>query len=106
MANRNGNPQNLMPFRTGETGNPGGKPVNARNRLQGKFVNALGRRLRGTRPAAIIACREKDPGRYLAIICTLMPKQIETSRPLDELTDEELEAGISYLRLQVTAGRN
>ena len=41
MAKPNGNVSNLIPFKPGQSGNPGGRAVGARNRLQGDFLKDL-----------------------------------------------------------------
>jgi hypothetical protein len=105
MANPKGNPQNLVPFRRGESGNPGGKPVQCRNRLTGAFLAALADDFDEHGPAAIRDCRERSPARYLAIIASLLPKQLEITqdRPIEEMTDEELQAEIAWCRERALA---
>jgi|ERR1019366_5309987 hypothetical protein len=100
MANPNGNPQNLVPFRSGRSGNPGGKPVQARNRLTGAFLAALADDFDEHGRAAIQACRKRSPSRYLAIIASLLPKQLEIAqeKPIEQMTTEELEAEIAWIR--------
>lgn len=82
----------------GETLNPGGKPKAARNRLQGRFLNALADDFDAHGKQAIVNAREKDPMGYVKAIAALMPRQVEQSQPLDDLTDAELLAGIALLR--------
>jgi hypothetical protein len=94
--------ENLKPFKPGETGNPGGKPKGARNRLQGAFLNALADDFDTHGKKAIIEAREKDPMGYVKAIAALMPKQVEQTQPLDDLTDAELLAGIAFLRSRLT----
>jgi hypothetical protein len=106
MANPNGNPQNLILFRPGKSGNPGGKPAAARNRIQGRFLNALADDFAQHGVAAIAACRERTPSRYLAIVASLVPRQFDTScNPLNEWSDEELDRALAALRLQISAPR-
>lgn len=96
--------ENLKPFQPGESGNPGGKPKAARNRLQGAFLNALAADFDEHGKAAIVRAREDDPMGYVKAIAALMPKQVEQSQPLDDLTDAELTAGIALLRARLTGG--
>jgi hypothetical protein len=93
---------NLKPFKPGESGNPGGKPKASRNRLQGAFLSALADDFDEGGKAAIVAAREKDPVGYIKAIASLMPKQVEQSQPLDDLTDAELTAGIALLRSRLS----
>lgn len=84
-------------------GNPGGKPVGTRNSIQAAFLKALAADFGAHGAAAIVACREKDPGRYITIVASLLPKQAEQTLPLDEVTDAELVAGIALLRARLAA---
>jgi hypothetical protein len=98
MANPKGTPKNLKPaWEAGASPNPGGKPVGARNRLQGRFIAALADDFDRHGAAAVAAMREKDPSGYIRVIASLMPKEVEIGRVLEGLTDDELAAGISVL---------
>lgn len=102
------NPNPLPPpvehqFKPGQPpANPGGKPKGARNRLQGAFLNALADDFDLHGKKAIVEAREKDPMGYVKAIAALMPKQVEQTQPLDDLTDAELLAGIAFLRSRLT----
>jgi hypothetical protein len=84
-----------MAFKPGQSGNPGGKAQGARNKLQGKFLNALAADFEAHGKEAIEACRHEDPAAYIRAIVALMPKELEVRRPLDDLTDEQLESIIA-----------
>lgn len=102
---RMANEQNLKPpWQAGQSGNPGGKPKAARNRLQGAFINALADDFDAHGKKALEDAREKDPMGYIKAVASLMPKQVEQSQPLDDLTDAELLAGIALLRSRLTHG--
>ena len=94
---------NLNPFKTGETGNPAGKPKAARNRIQGAFLGALADDFEEHGKQAIVNAREKDPMGYVKAIVALMPKQFEQSTPMEDLTDAEIIAGIALLRSQLAS---
>ena len=96
------NPQNLKPFQPGQSGNPGGKPVNARNRLTTSYLYALAEDFEKHGVNAIVEARTKDPMGYIKAIGALMPKQIEQTQPLDDLNDTELLAAIAFLRTRLT----
>lgn len=91
-------------WKPGESGNPGGKPKAARNRIQGSFLNALADDFDTHGKKAIKDAREKDPMGYVKAIVALMPKQFEQSTPMEDLTDAELTAGIALLRARLTGG--
>lgn len=94
---------NLKSFAPGVSGNPGGKPVKARNRLQGKFLNALADDFEENGAEAIRNCRLDDPSAYIRAIVALMPKELEISRQLDDLTDDELESALIAARALAAA---
>lgn len=105
--NRNGTWQNLIPFQPRQLGNPGGKPLGARNRLSSAFVDALAADFEQYGQAAIVACREHTSARYLAIIASVVPKKLtlEPAGALGELSDDELHRIIGLLD-QVSAATN
>jgi hypothetical protein len=86
------------PWQKGVSPNPGGRPVAARTKLTARYLNALADDFEEHGKRAIIECREQKPDRYLMVIGALMPKQIEVTRPLDGLTDDELLAIAEQLR--------
>jgi hypothetical protein len=87
-------------FKPGQSGNPGGKPAGARNRLQGDFLNALADDFAKHGKKAIERMRAESPAAYVKAISGLMPKQIDMRRPLEDLTDEELAGAIEHIRRQ------
>jgi hypothetical protein len=107
MANPNGNPQNLVFFKPGQSGNPGGKPVHARNRVTGAFLTALADDFEEHGRAAIVACREQNPARYLTVVASLLPRQwsIDDARDKepDEMTTEELVVEIAAAKERALA---
>ena len=92
-------------FKPGRSPNPGGKPIGARNRLQGDFMRALSEDFAAHGKAAIAQCRMEKPDVYLRVVASLFPKGFEAQHPLEGLTDEELEAGIALLREYLIAAR-
>ncbi len=102
------NDENLKPFKPGQSGNPGGKPVGARNRLTAKFLNALADDFDEHGTEALAACREQNVGAYIKAIAALLPKEVELKRPLQEMDDAELLRAVraleSYLAAQSTGG--
>jgi hypothetical protein len=88
-------------FKPGQSGNPGGRPVGARNRLQGRFLNALAADFEEFGRAAIVRARELDPLGYIRLIAQLMPRELEISRPLEDIPEDELMAMIEALRAQI-----
>lgn len=94
---------NLKPIKPGQVLNPGGKPVGSRNRLQGNFLRDLADDFEKEGKTAIVAMRTQDPSGYIRAIVALMPKELEITRPLDEISDEQLDAAILAVRTILTA---
>lgn len=90
-------------FAPGASGNPGGKPVGSRNKLQGDFVRALASDFEQHGPEAIVAVRTDDPATYLRVIASLMPKEIDVANKFASLSDDELAAGIAALQALIAA---
>lgn len=77
MANPKGNAANLKPFKKGETGNPGGKPVGARNELSAAFLKDLLADWKASGAEAISVLRAEKPDVYVKVVAELLPKQEE-----------------------------
>jgi hypothetical protein len=89
-------------FKPGQSGNPGGIAKGTRNKLNGDFLRTLSADFDKYGKKAIEEAREKDPVGYVKVIASLVPKQVEQSQPLEDLTDAELVAGIALLRARLT----
>jgi hypothetical protein len=91
-------------FKPGQSGNPAGKPKHARNRITLAFLNALADHFDKYGKTAIDRAYKEDPVSYVKVCASLLPKQVEQSQPLDDLTDAELVAGIALLRSRLAGG--
>ena len=100
MANPNPSPNTR--FRPGDHPNPGGKPVGSKNRISAKFLSALADDFEEHGAAVIARVREESPTTYLKVVASLVPQQIEVSRPLDGLSDEEITQSIAFIRTQLS----
>lgn len=103
MANPNGVPKNLIPWKPGVSPNPGGKPVNSRNSITKKFLEVLAKDFDKNGESAIVQMRETDPSSYVRAVASLLPKEFIIERPLDGLSDDELSAAIADLRARISA---
>lgn len=96
---------NLRPIKPGEVRNPNGAAAHAKSRLNNKFVKALEKDFDEHGTDAIVLCRENDPGRYVGILASLLPKEatlnIQNQSALDDLSLEQLTtllAGLEQLQ--------
>src|SRR5262252_1077206 len=96
-----------MPFEPGRSGNPAGAPVGSRHRqqLNGEFIAALLRDFRQGGPKAIERVRRTQPASYLKILTLLCPREhkVEHRNLIKELTDEELEGMIEFIKTSLEA---
>jgi hypothetical protein len=90
-------PPHLIPY-TVKKGQPFTRPVNSRARLNAKFMAALVEDFESHGKRAIERMRIHDPSGYIKTVAFLMPKQFEQTTPMQDLTDDELERGIEFLK--------
>jgi hypothetical protein len=89
----------LKPFAPGNPG--GGRPRGAKNRLHRAFVQALHADFEEHGPAAIRICRMEDPTNYLRVIASILPRELTIETAAADLTDDELDAMIQRLRMEM-----
>jgi hypothetical protein len=71
----------------------------SRHKLQGEFIAALSNDFTRYGRSAIMRAREEDPVSYLRVIASLMPKEIELKRPLEDMPEEEILELMEKMRL-------
>ena len=81
---------NLTPWKPGQSGHPGGKPVNARNRITGKFLNDLAEHYEKNGVDALNRVCAKDPVAYINAIVRLCPTQLEATDQFEGLSNDAL----------------
>ena len=87
-------------------GHSAGRPRGARNRLQTSFLYALAEDFAEHGAAAIKLCRMEEPARYVQIIASLMPKELDIeSRVASDLDDEQLDALIEQVKAELLTKR-
>lgn len=94
----NPNPNESTRFQPGQSGNPGGKPIAARQALNAAFTKALAKDFGEHGEQAIQRAREEDPIGYVRVLAGLLPKEIEVKNSLDEISDEQLDAAITAVK--------
>jgi len=92
--------RNLLPhrFMPGQSGNPGGKPKGARNKIQADFLRELSEDFDKHGRSAIEAMRKTDPSGYVRTVAALLPRTIEMSDSMDVLNDETIDLAILAVR--------
>jgi hypothetical protein len=92
MANPNPNPSTRFGATSG--GNPSrSKQKGARDRLSAAFLNDFADDYDANGKAVIETVRGKDPVAYMRLAAALLPTKVEISEnPLDDLSDEQLDA--------------
>jgi hypothetical protein len=77
----------------------GGRRAGARNKLSTKFLEALAADFDEEGAAAIKLCRIEEPAKYVQIVASLLPQQLELEdNRLGELDDDELAALLQHVR--------
>ena len=92
-------------WQPGQSGNPAGRLRGSRNKLTEEVICALLRDFRKHGEKAIAKVRREQPGVYLRCLTLLIPREhrLERTNLLKELTDEQLEAMIEYLKTSLEA---
>jgi hypothetical protein len=91
-------PPGLAKYRADGNPAPLRKHTTARVRLNAHFLTALADDFETHGKRAIERMRIHDPSAYIKTVAFLMPKQFEQTTPLQDLTDDELERGIEFLK--------
>jgi Family of unknown function (DUF5681) len=96
-------PTNL--WQPGESGNPAGRTRGSRNKLSEEVICALLRDFRQHGQKAVARVRQTQPAAYLKVLALLIPREhkVQHSNPLKDLTDEQLEDMIEYIKTSLEA---
>jgi hypothetical protein len=81
--------------------NKAGRRFGARNKLTAQFLEALAADFEEGGAAAMKVARLEDPLRYIAIVASLMPKELAVEHSqLGDLSNEELNALLEYVQIE------
>lgn len=81
----------MSKFQPGQSGNPAGRPVGARNKLSEDFLEALSQDFAEHGKAAIIETRETKPDQYLKVIASLLPRDVNLNiNEFDGKSDDDI----------------
>jgi hypothetical protein len=92
-------------WRPGQSGNPNGRPIGSRNKLNEKFILALHDDFAKHGPAVIEKVRETRPEIYLKVIASILPRELhfKSANAFDGMSDEELSTLLVDVRRSLTA---
>lgn len=105
IPNPRGNPATLSPaWKPGQSGNPKGRTKGSRNKLGEDFLTDL-LEVWGEKGKACIEATARDhPEKLVSIVAGILPKELNvTTNPAEELSDDDLAAGIASLRAIIAA---
>ena len=66
----------LRPWKPGESGNPAGRPIGARNKFSEDVIQAFALDWAAGGPEAIERVRLTDPNTYMRVVASILPKDI------------------------------
>ena len=92
-------------WQPGVSGNPAGRVRGSRNRLSEEVICALLRDFQQHGQKAIAKVRRDQPGVYLKVLALLIPREhkVEQSNVIKNLSDQELEDMVEYLKTSLEA---
>jgi hypothetical protein len=88
----------LKPFKPGMSGNPGGKPAKARNKLTTAFIKDLLEVYEAKGKPALEKLVDDDPSTFFKALVGLCPKQVETPSQFDEMDTDTLTDMVSSFK--------
>lgn len=103
--NPRGNPATLSPaWKPGQSGNPKGRAKGSRNALGEDFLSDMLEVWREKGKECIEATARDHPDKLVSIVAGILPKELNVTRnPAEELSDDDLAAGIASLRAIIAA---
>jgi hypothetical protein len=94
-------------FKPGESGNPKGRPIGARNKLSEAFLADLFNDWQQNGKSAITAVCKQSPVAYVRIVASLMRKELNVKvSEWHELSDAELDRRIAIIAAALAEGRD
>lgn len=88
------------PWSPGQSGNPKGRPVGSRNKLNERFLLALHDDFAKHGPEVIERVREQRPDVYLKVIASILPRELhlKNESPFEGISSEQLDGLIEAIR--------
>jgi hypothetical protein len=73
-----------MPWKKGQSGNPGGRSKGARTKLSDAFIRILARDWEKHGESVVSRVRESDPATYMRVIAGLLPKDVTLDATVEQ----------------------
>jgi hypothetical protein len=88
-------------FQPGQVANPAGRPLGARNRLNKALIEDLFAEWKEGGRAALKIMRIEEPAQFVKCALATLPRELPIEGVASELSDEEIDAQIIWLREQL-----
>jgi hypothetical protein len=87
-------------WQPGQSGNPKGRPIGSRNKLNEKFILALHDDFVEHGSKVIAKVREEKPDIYLKVIASILPRELHVKEQsmFDGMTNEQLDEILGSVR--------
>ena len=104
LSSRERQMRGLRPWQPGQSDNPKGRRKGSRHKLGEDFLAAMVADFEQHGPATIAKVCEERPADYLKIVASILPKELNVrTDPLEELSDDDLEAAIVILQAMIAS---
>jgi Family of unknown function (DUF5681) len=92
-------------WKPGQSGNPAGRQVGSRNKLNEKFILALHDDFVEHGAAVIEEVRKKKPDQYLKVIASILPRELhfKDQSAFEGMSVEQIDETLSAIKSVITA---
>src|ERR1700720_2854734 len=93
-----------MPFKKGQSGNPAGKPKGSKTKLVEAFWRDFSEAWNNHGIAALQKVAVDEPGTFVKVAASVMPKDLNVTTSIEDMTDEQRISRIRELSEQLAIG--